>query len=380
MVGDSDLIGTQKPSSGRTMTTQAGIELVFLALSLLSLASTYFLQVRTDERLDQIRLALNDAESEWIEIQAGIQAQGNTTSEVQAALRASVRTMLPYDQELSESIRGLEESILNKSLGSKEMVVSFQKIQERVHTQERSIRSGYQTMTLLSLVLLAFSAFFSLAQNNKRKMQEIQLKQDADFTLRQVQLQQLEQQRLSRELHDGVAQNLARAKLLIQIPSQKREACLVPIDSALHEIRMLCTSLRSSITDSRRIDQIVQETIDNFMATSDFFIEAYIQPTTRIVWQDSQKFEINRIFQEAFANIIKHANATHIKVAMLEVGHGVKIQVEDNGTGIQNPEGLGMTGMRERCDLLGGSIEWTPASPSGTKVTINIPSTSKRSY
>ena len=86
-----------------------------------------------------------------------------------------------------------------------------------------------------------------------------------------------------------------------------------------------------------------------------------------------------RVVQEALNNVIKHAGATKVKVSIIEGDERIEVRIADNGAGIgEQPAngGYGLIGMRERVELIGGSLEIvSPASASegGTEVRVSVP-------
>jgi signal transduction histidine kinase len=89
-----------------------------------------------------------------------------------------------------------------------------------------------------------------------------------------------------------------------------------------------------------------------------------------------------RITQEALTNVVKHADATHVKVILEVADATVFLTVQDNGTGFdvssadQNQgegQGLGLQGMQERVATLGGQLQIESATGQGTGIKVNIP-------
>jgi len=88
-----------------------------------------------------------------------------------------------------------------------------------------------------------------------------------------------------------------------------------------------------------------------------------------------------RIAQEGLANILKHAHAWRVEVELLETPFGVALRIEDNGRGfdpssvaqrVDRPH-LGLIGMQERVELLGGTLTVEAAPGAGTSVQVRIP-------
>jgi signal transduction histidine kinase len=89
-----------------------------------------------------------------------------------------------------------------------------------------------------------------------------------------------------------------------------------------------------------------------------------------------------RILQEALTNVARHAGASQVQVRLLRDATRVSLIVADNGRGLRRdvrrsvhnrPEGIGLLGMRERLEMLGGRLEVESESGRGTRVTAHLP-------
>jgi signal transduction histidine kinase len=97
---------------------------------------------------------------------------------------------------------------------------------------------------------------------------------------------------------------------------------------------------------------------------------------------DSQRIALLRVLQEALSNVRQHSRAGTVRVALVDDGAGVRMEVEDDGHGFapeaSAPEaggrgGIGLVGMRERMRLLGGSLELTSSPGGPTVVAASVP-------
>lgn len=204
-----------------------------------------------------------------------------------------------------------------------------------------------------------------------------------------------ERTRLARDMHDGVAQNLAY--LLIQV-----DRCLNMVDedsklgNQLEQISALLTrnieEIRRNIFDLRPVDlegKSLFEVLENFVA--EFGRRWNLQTTCLIngkVEDVSTEVEsaLYRILQETLSNARKHAQCTYISVK-LSVDHDqwITLEVKDNGSGfdpnqsLQNPlkrqgnRGLGLTSMRERAERVGGKLVVESAKDQGTSIFAMLP-------
>jgi len=85
---------------------------------------------------------------------------------------------------------------------------------------------------------------------------------------------------------------------------------------------------------------------------------------------------IYRILQEALNNVVRHSGAASADVRLAFMPRSLVLEVEDHGKGLQldgTRRGIGLVAMRERAELVGGSIRWSPVNGGGTLVRLEVP-------
>ena len=92
----------------------------------------------------------------------------------------------------------------------------------------------------------------------------------------------------------------------------------------------------------------------------------------------AQSLALFRIFQEALTNVVRHAGAKYVDVDLVVTPEMLTLQVHDDGRGIEAGEisglhSLGLLGMRERAQRLGGTFDIRGVPDDGTIVTVSIP-------
>ncbi len=194
-----------------------------------------------------------------------------------------------------------------------------------------------------------------------------------------------ERARLAREIHDGLAQDLWYAKLKQSRLAQDNalnadahntaEEVLTAIDSALADARQAVMALRTPPTGSN-LEEILRGYVDEFAdrygLRADFQADGALPrlpPRTEA--------EVLRIVQEALNNVRKHADATVVRVrSSIEEG-SIVIVVADNGRGFDptasGTGGFGLRGMRERTDLISGSLALESRPGDGARVIVRFP-------
>ena len=207
--------------------------------------------------------------------------------------------------------------------------------------------------------------------------------------LRIVEVQQAalaERARLSRELHDGLAQNLWLAKLkagrLAALPALGLEATALTdelgqaIDAGLAEAREAVAALRLVDEPVGTLRGLLSRSADDFADRFGMRVEFECASDLPALPPRAQA-EALRIAQEALSNVRRHADATFVRVrAAVEEGRLV-VAVGDNGRGFDpdavDRNAFGLASMRERAALIGGELRIESAPQDGTKVSLLVP-------
>jgi signal transduction histidine kinase len=202
-----------------------------------------------------------------------------------------------------------------------------------------------------------------------------------------------ERSRLARELHDSVTQSLysvtmyteAAARLLAT--GQEATAAEYLRDArdtaqeALREMRLLIFELRPLVLEESGLAGALQARLDAVEKRGGVQAELRVRGVEGLADADwlplAVQQELYYIAQEALNNSLKHARAEHLQVCLgLEDG-AVRLEVMDDGAGFDPATagergGLGLQGMRERVQRIGGQLQIESAPGQGTKVTVQV--------
>lgn len=204
--------------------------------------------------------------------------------------------------------------------------------------------------------------------------------------------QEDERKRVARELHDMVGQALTGLSLTLgsaeaevgRDPDRMRErleALRATTSAAIEDVRRLIADLRPSVLDDLGLIQALGWYVENYLekagietvaatSGSDVDVPAHLQTA------------LFRVLQEAITNIIKHSQAQNVSIRLDFAESTISGEVRDDGVGfdfeeVQGEElalrGVGLLGMEERINLLGGSFEVSSRPGEGTVVTFQVP-------
>ncbi len=212
-----------------------------------------------------------------------------------------------------------------------------------------------------------------------------------------IQLQEEERRRVSREIHDGPAQNFSNILLKIDLceklididPKRAKEetASLKQIvRTSTKEIRKIIYNLRPMAMNDLGLKPALERYVEDFEVDSGIQIEFKV--TDALVLEDTiTKLALFRVIQEALHNVHKHANATRCCISLLQDEHQLILKIEDNGTGfdvksvrMHKDSGFGIRNMRERIGLLNGNLHIVSGDGQGTKLTAVLPLQHREGY
>jgi signal transduction histidine kinase len=242
-------------------------------------------------------------------------------------------------------------------------------------------RSGHKSFTLADEQLLF--TFAAQAANAVVIRQSV----EADRLRAAVQAADAERGRWARELHDQTLQALAGLRVLLASTRGRGDAAsrdaaigqaIVDIENEIANLRAIISDLRPSLLDDLGLRPALQALVDRRR-------EAGLQIDAELELPEagddgpglSRELEttVYRLVQEALANVVKHAKATHAQVRVRQTDAELMLQVKDDGVGFDPgapTAGFGLAGMRERVYLAGGTLR-VHSNADGTLLSVCLP-------
>lgn len=232
-----------------------------------------------------------------------------------------------------------------------------------------------------------------LASERSRAAAEEQSRSRRELLGQVIAAQEAERARVSRDLHDDVGQSLTSVLLGLRLVEDSlADPDVMPFDvrrrladlrelvaDGLRRARQLAFDLRPTILDDVGLTAALQRLTDSIAARSGLRIDLDIgglAPDERL--PTAIETVIYRVVQEALTNIVRHAIATTASVALAGRDGSVRVFIEDDGIGF-DPEQtsthdhLGIEGMLERADLVGGTVSVTSTRGAGTTIVLEVP-------
>ncbi len=231
---------------------------------------------------------------------------------------------------------------------------------------------------------LWITRIFDLGTEKQRLLDDLRAAQGQLAALHRDAGVSSERERLSRELHDTIAQSLTGLVMLVQ--GARRDLESGNQDAASAALAMIEDNTRETLVETRSLvaSGAAVEVPGGIVPALHRLAERFERETgvtVAVAARDLPAMErereviLLRCTQEALANIRKHANA--VAVTLSATGHGsdVELRVEDDGVGFDNAAstgGFGLAGMRERLALVNGSLD-VQSSATGTVLTARVP-------
>ncbi len=207
---------------------------------------------------------------------------------------------------------------------------------------------------------------------------------------RMLTVQEEERRAVARELHDELGQVLTAVRLNLQtLRRRSRDPELGPVfedglallETAIAEVRALSTRLRPTILDDLGLEAALRSHLERSRVRAELELDADIRlPQRRL--DPAVETACFRIVQEAMTNVVRHAGARRLAVALRIVDGALVLSVRDDGNGFDlaaaarraaRGESAGLSGMEERAQLAGGRLEMNSAPGRGTEVRVLFP-------
>ncbi len=190
-----------------------------------------------------------------------------------------------------------------------------------------------------------------------------------------------ERNRIARELHDGLGQDLLAIKFSLQSVNEKLKnenlnLLILNLERAISNLRNTLKGLRSAIIDDMGLGRAIELYAREFTKSTGIVTHLFVKADCRVTSIIEQN--VFRIFQEALSNVAKHANATEVHISVEIDERIVILKVSDNGCGFDSgakhtERGMGIASMAERATLLGGIFKIKSAPGKGTTIEVRVP-------
>lgn len=213
------------------------------------------------------------------------------------------------------------------------------------------------------------------------------------LTRKIVSAQEEERRRVSRELHDEAGQLLTALKISLEmlqedlqlserdaidksVVNKQLNSAISLNERTMSHIRGLVHNLRPTVLDDLGLTSALEGLCHDFAQRRPVSVDFHQDIDPSLVLPASAQIVAYRFLQEALTNVSRHAQAKHVRVLLQESAGVMRLVVEDDGVGFEmepRTEGIGILGMRERLESVGGRLEIYSKPSNGTRLVAWIP-------
>lgn len=256
--------------------------------------------------------------------------------------------------------------------------------------------NGYQIGSSLEMLLLAFALAYrfnmirrqateDVKQANASLAQRLQAR-EAELTashqrLREIEHRQTlsqERQRLMQDMHDGMGSALTSALRVVERGQLDEAEIAQVLKGCIDDLKLAIDSMEPVEAELLLLLATLRFRLGPRLESTGIALRWEVQDIPPLDWLDPKNsLHILRIAQEAFTNIIKHTNATEVRVATGADADGVTVTITDNGPGFDVASALknggkGLSNQMRRAQAIGAEVNWD-SNNSGTRLTLRLP-------
>jgi two-component system sensor histidine kinase UhpB len=193
--------------------------------------------------------------------------------------------------------------------------------------------------------------------------------------------QEAERQRIARELHDQVGQVLTGVVLELEHAARRAgehdasqlAAAREAVRRSLDDVRRIARELRPEVLDDLGLQSALRSLCTAAAAHDELHVERELELDGAV--SPEVELVVYRVAQESLTNVMRHAGASEVLVALHHVDGGLRLVVRDDGRGLpaDDPGGAGIAGMHERALHIGGRLTVSSGPAGGTEVRLDVP-------
>lgn len=283
-----------------------------------------------------------------------IEKTHRTAREANAHLNQMVRTLSERSQELIAANRQMKQEIVQR------------------RSAEESLRNSEQH-------------YSQLLEQSRRMQEQLRL-----LSRQLLSAQEEERKKISRELHDVIAQTLT--SINVQLATLKREAAIDArglerniartqklVEKSVNIVHRFARELRPTVLDDLGLIPALHTFMKGFREETGIRVSLSAAAAVEQVHGD-KRVVLYRVAQEALTNVARHAQASQAQVNIQKLDGAIYMKIKDDGKGFQGERALrkknkrlGLLGMRERLEMVGGTFNITSAPGKGTTILVQIP-------
>ena len=268
----------------------------------------------------------------------------------------------------------------------KEQQIANQKLQlsekeASLRTQQLQIAGLIGGLVILILFGLVFYNQYRAKQNQKLQAAILSEKERGFESI--IIATEEERKRISKDLHDGIGQQLSALKMAlnnmvgkVNDDEQREDLELISeqFSKSAEEVRQVSHQMMPRTLMDYGLIGAIEDLLQNSFKFSDIQYD-FEHHNVDQRFEERVEISLYRVLQELINNVIKHSGASEVSVQLLKNKDKLVLFVEDNGKGLDGAktDGQGFLNIKSRLDMVKGSVNYTPSLESGTSATVSIP-------
>ncbi len=302
-------------------------------------------------------------------------------------------TFIPDSRELSDWHSPFELASLNCWLGipleSMGKILGIVVVAHATpHSFDKNQIKLAEAVVKQAVVALQNAWLFEQVRSGRERLQQL--------SRHLVEIQENERKYIARELHDETSQSLTSLKLGLQVIEQKaagHEQLLDQVaslktlaDETLESLHHLAVNLRPASLDHLELVDALTGLIQSIQQRSGLTTHFKVMGSMQVeLLTEEMETSIYRIVQESITNVVRHAYATCVDIILEWQAEKIVIIIEDDGVGLDMQKAretghLGLIGMQERAEMLGGKLLVDSTPQVGTTLVVEIPYANSNTY
>lgn len=264
-------------------------------------------------------------------------------------------------------------------LAQKEKLIAQEKL------EKKTILVSLMVIVFAAVVLLGILGwYFNRRRLRSQREHARQLAEERERSLQQNLMgQEEERQRIAKDLHDGIVQDLAAIKMNLEqikelVPAERHEQfeqTRNSLEKTTHEVRSISHQMMPTALRELGLIAALEDNLQKVLGLHNIRHEFF---SRGIEGRLPEKIEISlyRICQELINNVIKHSKATQVSISLTLINGFVTMHFEDNGKGFdvhKKSGGIGLTNLQSRVRIVNGEIRYETTEGSGTVAIIRVP-------
>lgn len=249
---------------------------------------------------------------------------------------------------------------------------------------QRDIVVAIVLAILILVILVVFALLFFLTYIKKKRLLEREKEgmkaQFAQELLKsQIEIQEQTLRNISHEIHDNIGQILSLVALnlnLLKSPDlEKLNATTSLVEKAINDLRTLSKILNPERILKVGLKEALELELQHLEKSGKFMVNMYVDANFREP-NAEKTIILYRMSQEVLNNIIKHSEANHIQIKLIDAGDLCKIVISDNGKGfdaaLDYSDGIGLQNLHRRASMINTEVDINSSPGKGTRITFTL--------